>query len=249
MNVFSSYFFAPTSPDQMNNVSFDTLHATTPTGHSHVQHSGSGEQGRMQQQYQECKQNDTLSNLSFSRTSTTGKLTMSDVDTKAVDEMLSKELNKISFTDRSAINEEVHGVRNLAVVETPQMIERSLWAMQTEIDRIKQKPAYEQAVYIMQSRWIMQDPNLRLRFLRTERFDVTKAARRFVRFWDLVLKYYGTVALQRPIRMSDLGKEEMELLRSGEYQFLPFRDRSGRRILSCLGRVGLTYSLYARVSQ
>jgi hypothetical protein len=48
--------------------------------------------------------------------------------------------------------------------------------------------------------------------------------------------------------MSDLGKEEMELLRSGEYQYLPFRDRSGRRVLSCLGHAGMQCSLFARVS-
>jgi hypothetical protein len=64
----------------------------------------------------------------------------------------------------------------------------------------------------------------------------------------LLLEYYGTEALLRPLCMSDLGKEEMELLRSGEYQFLPFRDRSGRRVLSCLGQTGMQYSLFTRVS-
>ncbi len=202
---------------------------------------------------QEGNETKTLSNPSSSLASRPGhgdknQLAIGDVDTNAVDKMLSRELNKISFIDRNAINEEVHGVRNLAAVETPQLIEKSLRAMQVEIDQINQKVAYEQAVNVMQSQWVLQDPNLKLRFLRSERFDVTKAACRFVRFWDVVLEYYGSVALQRPIRMSDLGKEEMELLRSGEYQLLPFRDRGGRRIISCLGRVGLTFSLYARVS-
>jgi len=173
-------------------------------------------------------------------------LALGDVDTEAVDEMLSRQLANLSFTDRNAISEEVHGVRNLAAVETPQIVEKSLWLMNTEIERIEHKPAYHQAVYVLHSRWV-HDRDFRLRCLRAERFDVVKAAKRFLKFLDLLLEYFGTDALMRPIRMSDLGKEEMEILRSGQYQLLPFRDRSGRRVIACVGEVGLAFSLFARM--
>jgi hypothetical protein len=198
--------------------------------------------------------NGDISSAPSSRATTPGLLgndeamTLGDVDTKAVDEMLSKDLSNLSFADRNAINEEVHGVRNLAADETPQTLEKSLWMFQHHLEDIQIKPAYDQAV-LYQSRWVLQNPTLRLRCLRAERFNINKATRRFVNYLDLLLEYYGAEALMRPIRISDLGKEEMELLRSGEYQLLPFRDRSGRRVISCLGDAGMKYSLYTRVSR
>ncbi len=242
MDFFSSSFFSPVRPDPMDQIS--------PDNHLQPTNSSDGQETTLQHQHSDL--DTTLQSLSSSRATRPshgdgGQLTIGDVDTNAVDVMLSRELEKVSFSDRNAIHEEVHGVRNLAVIETPLLIERSLQAMQVEIHQIHPKPAYDHAV-MMHSHWVLHDSNLKLRFLRTERFNVQKAAGRFVRFWDLVLEYYGAVALQRPIRMSDLGKEEMELLRSGEFQLLPFRDRSGRRIICCAGRVGLTFSLYARVS-
>jgi hypothetical protein len=197
--------------------------------------------------------NDNADSLVSSRTSTPGisnneAMVVGDVDPKAVDEMLSKELANMSFADRNAINEEVHGVRSLAPDETPEMLEKSLWMFQRQLEVFQPKPAYEHAVYGMQSQWVGQDPTLKLRCLRAERFNISKAVRRFVKYLELLVDYFGIVALLRPLCMSDLGKEEMELLRSGEYQYLPFRDRSGRRVISCLGHHGMKFSLFARVS-
>jgi hypothetical protein len=174
-------------------------------------------------------------------------LALGDVDTDAVEEMLSRELAVMSFADRSAINEEVHGVRCLAVAETPQLLEKAFFLFQTQLTRVEQKPAYDHAVYQLQSQWVMHDPALRLRCLRVELFDIVKAVQRFVKYLDILQEYYGNEALMRPIKMSDLGKDEIELLRKGEYQLLPFRDRSGRRIICCLGDVGMKFSLHTRV--
>jgi hypothetical protein len=44
----------------------------------------------------------------------------------------------------------------------------------------------------------------RLRFLRSELFDVKAAAERIIRYLDLVETYYGEIGLQRPIQLSDL---------------------------------------------
>ncbi|KAL3929378.1 MAG: hypothetical protein SGARI_004765, partial [Bacillariaceae sp.] len=57
-----------------------------------------------------------------------------------------------------------------------------------------------------QSTSYINDADFRLLFLRTEFFDAQKAADRLVKFLDLIKTYYGVVALQRPIRLSDLGR-------------------------------------------
>lgn len=172
-----------------------------------------------------------------------------DVDPKAVDNMLSQELQQLSFQKRSVIQEEIHGVRSPAINETPEIIEESLRALSHQLDVVipaAEKSAYLQAKKLKDSYVVGAD--FRLRFLRSEMFDATKAAKRIVGFLDLMLEYYGTVALQRPIRMSDLGRDVMDLLRSGQaLQMLPFRDRSGRRIFTVVADFGMHYDYDTRV--
>jgi hypothetical protein len=54
-----------------------------------------------------------------------------DVDKLGVDDWLSKELTQLSFQDRNAIYEEIHGVHNPCPKETPALVEKSL----QELDR------------------------------------------------------------------------------------------------------------------
>jgi hypothetical protein len=53
--------------------------------------------------------------------------------------------------------------------------------------------------------------------------------------------------LQRPMQLSDLGKDGLDCLRCGDYQPLPFRDRSGRRIIAFVNNFGLQFTIEARV--
>jgi hypothetical protein len=173
-----------------------------------------------------------------------------DVDPKEVDDLLSRELQQMSFQKRSAIQEEIHGVHDAAVVETPEMIESALQKLAQELDGVIPDP--KKAAYIqarsMPSSYVTRD-DFRLRFLRSELFDVSKAAEKIVGFLELLLEHYGEVALQRPIRLSDLGKDAMDVLRAGQtMQMLPFRDRSGRRILTVVADFGLQYDYDIRVS-
>jgi hypothetical protein len=170
-----------------------------------------------------------------------------DIDPGAVDTMLAQQLGDLSFHDRSQISEEVHGVRSLAPVETPQMIHHALWLLDQEIEKIHPKPAYDQAKHVLQSS-LVDDPDFRLRCLRSALFDVKEAAKVLVGFLDLCLDYYGPETLTRPLRMSDLGRDGTELMRNGEFQLLPFRDRSGRRVVAAVGELGWKFSLHTRVS-
>eukprot|EP00536_Pseudo-nitzschia_multiseries_P018781 jgi/Psemu1/230267/e_gw1.3107.2.1 len=72
----------------------------------------------------------------------------------------------------------------------------------------------------------------RLRFLRCTLFDPKRAAKKIVDFLHVAESIFGEEVLERPIRYNDLNSRERQYLRKGHCQFLPFRDRSGRRILA-----------------
>ena len=158
-----------------------------------------------------------------------------------VDGVLTEELMKLSFQARNNFQEEIHGVRCLAPEETPELLCSSLDQLQYVIDH--EIPTHEKRAYLRsqhpqpgnKQRTYVNSTEFRLRFLRCELFDVSKAALRLVRFLDLVLELYGDYALQRSIRLSDFSKQELKHIRKGRYQFLPFRDRggiAGRRVLA-----------------
>ncbi len=78
----------------------------------------------------------------------------------------------------------------------------------------------------------VKSENFQLAFLRCELFDAKKAAMRMTKYLELVYDLYGEEALRRPLRLDDLkSKEEIDVLKAGFQQLLPFRDRSGRRVL------------------
>ena len=168
------------------------------------------------------------------------------MDPRAVDDLLTQEMDKLSFKDRNDIYEEIHGVASLARDETPELVEQSLVKMSLEIDRIKHKHlAYMEATESYNP--YVHGLELRLRFLRCELFDVPMAAVRMLKYLDLTQELFGDLALRRPIQLRDLGKSEMEWLRVGDAQPMPFRDRSGRRLMVAMNNFGLQYPLEVRV--
>jgi hypothetical protein len=130
--------------------------------------------------------------------------------------------------------QEIHGVRTLAPEETPTMIDEALTQMDEIVTtKILTKPAFEYATAI-KSQYV-HDREFRLKFVRANLFDTYKAALNFIRYLEMLNKYYGPEALTRPIRFSDLSEPELDLLRCGYLQLLPTRDRSGRRVLNEFG--------------
>lgn len=185
-------------------------------------------------------------------------------------ELLSREKLKLSVNDRINIQQEVHGVQCMAVVETPDLIEQSLIAFERELKIIpnSQKETYTRIVTHVTARRLYQeqqneklaiqsgpnglaqniaphqhekhyaidDNDFRLRFLRYDLFNVRKAAMRFIRYLDIVRELWGfDIVSQRLIRMDDFSHEELRILKKGFWQILPFRDRSGRKVVSILG--------------
>ena len=74
----------------------------------------------------------------------------------------------------------------------------------------------------------LNDPHVRLRFLRSESFDVGKAVERMICFLEFASELYGEFVAERPISVTDFSKQEEYFLRHSRSQYLPFRDRSGQ---------------------
>lgn len=153
------------------------------------------------------------------------------------DEFSKAQLN-LSFNDRNAINEEIHGVSCMAPEESPELINSALYGLNLELNTIQEKSAYNRAQEMYRTggggvgqHGYVNTNAFRLRFLRCELFDTKKAAARMVKYLDLMYNTFGPYALTRPVRLSDLSREEMSFLRGGDYQLLAYRDRSGRRLL------------------
>jgi len=147
----------------------------------------------------------------------------------------SRALMNLTFQDRNAISEEIHGVSCMAPDESPEFLDAALYSLSHELNQIEDKSAYNQAqeIYLTghgQCAYVNTN-EFRLRFLRSELFHVKAAATRMVKYLDVVNENFGPHALTRPMHISDLTRDEKSFLRSGYYQILPYRDRSGRRIL------------------
>ena len=188
---------------------------------------------QQQQQHQQLVIDDIDDIIDDNNNDTT---TTSD-DYNNTNNMFSKALLNLTFTDRNQIEEEIHGVSCMSIDETtPKLIEASLVQFDVELELIpiENKIAYNKVVSIMQSSYLLSKET-KLRFLRSELFDSQKSAVRYTKYINVLLDIYGDYALQRPIRLQDLerrGSEELSFLKSGQYQLLPYRDRGGRRILA-----------------
>lgn len=108
--------------------------------------------------------------------------------------------------------------------------------------RLEKKLAY------CQNHYAIDDPAFRLRFLRCELFNVHKAVVRYCYYLNFVHELWGSVALEREIKLSDFNRPESKLFRKGFFQVLPFRDRSGRRIVTILGGMDPEVNPISRVS-
>ena len=177
-------------------------------------------------------------------------------DPESVDSLLAKEFFSLSFQDRNAINEEMHGVSCCNPEETPTLIRTSLERLEDELSLIpsKEKKMYElcQETYgskdsSQEGGSYVNDVDFRVRILRCELFDIQNSARKLVDFLEAAVDLFGEYALQRPIRLSDFTEEELQIVRMGNMQLLPFRDRSGRRIIAAVEGLGIQFDSAIRV--
>ncbi|KAL3917529.1 MAG: hypothetical protein SGILL_004668, partial [Bacillariaceae sp.] len=169
------------------------------------------------------------------------------VNPKAVDDILSREMQQLSFMTRSEINEEVHGVRCLSPEESEELRDKSIERLLQELKSLEAQgkaKAYAQASSIPHS--YIHTIKFQLKFLRAELYEPKKAAVRMAQFLDIMLEFFGPFALERPLQFADLKKQDIEVLRGGDVQPLPFRDRSGRRVVVTVNQFTMQYPFHAR---
>ena len=162
-----------------------------------------------------------------------------EVVASEMDKMIANEFDKLSLQQRNELYEEIHGVFTMAIEESPELIEESLKKFQKELDEIDTKSKRSYDIIAKQeensfSRNMIQGKEFRLRFLRTEFFDVPKAVKRMLGYINILHKIWGEVALKGfdgTMGWFLANDSEQTDFRMGLLQLLPFRDRSGRKIL------------------
>jgi hypothetical protein len=155
---------------------------------------------------------------------------------KDIEAALANELTALSLNDRTKVLEEIHCVRSLAVQETPELVKDALEALRREAKSLVGTDGgnvYGDAL-VMNSPYV-RSREFGLKFLRADFFNVKLAARRMLIHLELLFKFYGLEALKRPLRYSDLSREEQDCFRKGCSQVLPSRDKAGRLILIIQG--------------
>jgi hypothetical protein len=138
-----------------------------------------------------------------------------------------KELTQLSLRERTGIEEEIHGVAD-AINETPEFLNKRLVAFQEDIDGIRKKPAYERAMFLAPS--YVTCPRFRLMFLRADRFETLPAARRFVKFFEAKLEFFGLDKLCKDITWDDLSDDDKAAIHTGSIWFSNTKDQTGRNV-------------------
>ncbi len=157
-------------------------------------------------------------------------------DPRSVDEVMAKELNKLSFQERETIYEEIHGidVRN-TIEETLELLSKSFQQLDFELQKLRpERAAWDRCQRLFGNTTYLNSEETRIMFLRCDLFDWKKAAIRLCDYAEVVFESFGDLALQRRPYITDLNDLELRVLEAGGYQILPGRDRAGRRVLANL---------------
>ena len=166
---------------------------------------------------------------------------------------VSKEMTNLTVADREQSYFDVHGVPTNYVEETPELIQDSLRLMEKEIqamastggDEKNNKEGYTLAESMDPN--FVHDPNLRIKFLRGERFDTKLAAKKLMKHFQVKQKLFGKSKLVKNITQSDLNQEDLDMLYSGRLQILPMKDPAGRTIVQMFPSPGTFCSFQTMV--
>jgi hypothetical protein len=153
-------------------------------------------------------------------------------------ELISDALKAISIEERGQVEKDLHGIIDdrQEVLESVEFQEKKIGQMLDELQRLKAASTWslQLAGIEMAERQnisYMRNPRLLLKFLRCDHWDATKAASRFIRFFDWKLELFGEANLARDISFHDLQPEDIKSFKKGYFQRLPERDRAGRAII------------------
>eukprot|EP00980_Cylindrotheca_fusiformis_P031703 scaffold26816_cov166-Cylindrotheca_fusiformis.AAC.1 len=162
---------------------------------------------------------------------------MNEPATAEIDRFLATSMAELSFQERQANQEDLHGV-STNKPEDAEQTERWLTELEGHLNSIKAGSCYEIAERTNPD--IVQRRSFRLMFLRGNRYKTKDAAKQMLSYFDWKLRLFGKEKLGKDITLDDLNDDDKESLQSGSYQVSPMKDRAGRTIL--LGLPGLARS-------
>ena len=148
------------------------------------------------------------------------------------EEVLAKELEKITLDEHERILFDVHGLTRCTLEDDPEALEARLKDLDKELENIaKGREAYDEVR--AKNPAFVDSRRFRLLFLRSEAYDATAAAEMIISHFDVKKKLFGEgEILWRDVRQSDLSPMAMTLLETGFMQIFPTRDAAGRTILA-----------------
>lgn len=160
----------------------------------------------------------------------TERFPRTDQEADIAEDLLAKEMDKLSMQEHEEIAFDVHGFCNFDD-EDAATVNLRLLELETELQGIKDnKEAYTLARNMNEK--YVTDRDFCIMFLRREKFNVKAAAALLVHHFQVKRQLFGEGdILGRDIRQSDLSPTDLLILKSGYYQVLPTRDAAERLVL------------------
>ncbi|CAJ1968355.1 unnamed protein product [Cylindrotheca closterium] len=146
---------------------------------------------------------------------------------REVDSIIAQCMNDMTHEDREQSYLEVHGIVD-RFNETPTAVQEALEGMKAAIEKSTKKDALKLAESMDEA--YVNDSSLHLKFLRGEKFNIKKAAQKFVQHFELKMELFGESNLVKDIEQEDLDENDTKALYLGYVQWLPLRDISGRTV-------------------
>ena len=161
----------------------------------------------------------------------------------ASEDVFAAALSSLTFQEREAIAEEIHGVGNTVIDETVDRVLEALKSLREDYLSSNHSPhlsnqnppslpvkrdAYDRAVFLRPN--LEKDDKFHLMFLRAQRFNPRMAAHHMFLYFENKRVLFGDELLTQKITLKDLTDHEVGLVRDGVSQLLSGRERTGRGI-------------------
>lgn len=144
-----------------------------------------------------------------------------------VDDVLAKELDKLSVQEHETILFDIHGITP-TVEEDAQQVQVMLQEMKALLETLPGNEAYMETKAIDEA----YAAEYRLMYLRGEHYNVQAAAEKLVQRLEAKKDYFGGGSiLAREIRWSDLSEVAKKVVESGYLVASTVRDSSGRAVI------------------
>lgn len=158
---------------------------------------------------------------------------MHDKSVEEVDTLTADELAKLSITDREKVYSDIHGVPN-ETQESSEFLRKNLSLLEAQLDNMLVSTPDESRAYnlaLSKDQEYARDTRLRLRFLRADRFNIARAAERFLLHFAMKLDLFGDDLLVKDISQEDLDELDIDALHNETGFIMPFRDMGGRMLV------------------